>query len=61
MNANAYDSAFARLKKSKFRSRFHLSDSDRKYIADKGMETIRRQRSGVAKRHPGVEMRNPRW
>lgn len=42
MNAIAYDSAFARLKKSKFRSRFHLSQADRKYIADKGLETIRR-------------------
>ena len=36
-----YDAAFARLKKSKFRSRFHLSEADRKYIADKGLETIR--------------------
>lgn len=41
MNANAYDAAFARLAKSKFRSRFHLSEADRKYIAEKGMETIR--------------------
>ena len=36
-----YDAAFARLKKSKFRSRFHLSEADRKYVADKGMDTIR--------------------
>ena len=42
MNANAYDAAFARLAKSKFRSRFHLSVADRKYIAEKGIETIRR-------------------
>ena len=42
MNANAYDAAFARLKKSKFRSRFRLSEADRKYIAEKGIETIRR-------------------
>ena len=41
MNARAYDAAFARLGKSKFRSRFHLSETDRKYIAEKGMETIR--------------------
>ena len=41
MNARAYDAAFARLAKSKFRSRFHLSEADRKYIAEKGMETIR--------------------
>ena len=38
----ATDAAFQRLAKSKFRSRFRLSESDRKYIADKGMETIRR-------------------
>ena len=36
-----YDAAFARLKSSKFRSRFHLSEADRKYIADKGLQTIR--------------------
>ena len=36
-----YDSAFARLSKSKFRSRFHLSAADRKYIAEKGIDTIR--------------------
>lgn len=36
-----YDAAFARLKNSKFRSRFHLSETDRKYIADKGLQTIR--------------------
>ena len=36
-----YGVAFARLAKSKFRSRFRLSPSDRKYIADKGLTTIR--------------------
>ena len=36
------DAAFQRLAKSKFRSRFRLSEADRKYIADKGLETIRR-------------------
>ena len=36
------DAAFQRLAKSKFRSRFRLSEADRKYIADKGMDTIRR-------------------
>ena len=39
---NAVDAAFQKLAKSKFRSRFRLSESDRKYIADKGIETIRR-------------------
>ena len=37
-----YDAAFARLAGSRFRSRFRLSESDRRYIAEKGMETIRR-------------------
>ena len=29
-----YDAAFTRLAKSKFRSRFYLSEADRKYIAE---------------------------
>lgn len=33
-------STFVRLSKSTFRSRFHLSEEDRKYIEEKGMETI---------------------
>ena len=36
-----YETAFAQLAKSKFRSRFHLSDADRKYVADKGLALIR--------------------
>ena len=36
-----HDEAFAKLARSKFRSRFHLSPEDRRYIAEKGMETIR--------------------
>ena len=35
------DEAFAKLARSKFRSRFRLSAADRKYIADKGMAMIR--------------------
>ena len=31
----------AQLKRSAFRSRFHLSDEDKAYIAEKGIETIR--------------------
>ena len=38
--------AFARLAKSKFRSRFHLLEADRKYIAEKGIETIRQHCEG---------------
>ena len=30
------------LQKSSFRAKFHLSEQDRQYIADKGMETIQR-------------------
>ncbi len=38
----AADAAFQKLAKSKFRSRFRLSETDRRYISDKGIETIRR-------------------
>ena len=37
-----YNTAFARLAKSRFRSRFHLAESDHKYIERNGMGTIRR-------------------
>ena len=52
-----YDAAFTRLAKSKFRRRFHLSAADRKYIEEKGMETIRRHaedfvRTKLAPSHP---------
>ena len=36
------DLAFARLAKSKFRSRFALNDADRQYVEQKGMDVIRR-------------------
>lgn len=36
----------ARLQKSAFRARFHLTKEDRKYIEDKGMDTIRRHAAG---------------
>ncbi len=36
------DEALLKLQKSRFRSGFKLDDKDRKYIADKGMDTIRR-------------------
>ena len=36
------EAAFRKLARSKFRARFHLSDEDRRYIAEKGLETIRR-------------------
>ena len=36
-----FDDAFARLGRSAFRSRFHLSAELKRYSAEKGMETIR--------------------
>lgn len=49
--------AFERLAKSKFRSRFHLSVADKKYIAEKGIDTIRSHaedfvRKKLAPAHP---------
>ncbi|MCI7767159.1 MAG: DUF4186 domain-containing protein [Oscillospiraceae bacterium] len=35
------DEALSKLKKSAFRSRFHLSEKDMAYIDEKGIETIR--------------------
>ncbi len=34
------DQTFARLQKSTFRAKFHLTEKDKKYIADKGIDTI---------------------
>lgn len=42
---------FEKLARSEFRSRFHLSEKDRSYIREKGMETIKRHAADfVAKR-----------
>ncbi|MBQ3378397.1 MAG: DUF4186 domain-containing protein [Clostridia bacterium] len=35
------DEALNRLQRSAFRSKFHLSEKDRLYISEKGMDTIR--------------------
>lgn len=35
------EQALEKLKKSDFRAKFHLNEKDRKYIEEKGMETIR--------------------
>ena len=40
------DEALNKLKKSKFRSKFHLSEADKAYIEDKGMDVIRRHAEG---------------
>ena len=42
MILNDLDLAFARLARSKFRSRFALNDADRQYVEQKGMDVIRR-------------------
>ena len=36
------DEALNKLKKSEFRSRFHLSQKDKDYVREKGMETIKK-------------------
>ena len=36
-----YEEAFRRLGRSRFRSRFHLTERDRAYIAEKGLDVIR--------------------
>lgn len=36
------DEAFRRLSSSPFRSRFHLSERDKEYVREKGLETIER-------------------
>ena len=42
LTMNSKEEILERLGKSKFRSRFHLSDKDIEYINDKGMDTIKR-------------------
>jgi exodeoxyribonuclease V alpha subunit len=36
-----FTSLFARLSQSTFRSRFHLKEADKKYVSEKGLQTIR--------------------
>jgi exodeoxyribonuclease V alpha subunit len=46
-----FTSLFDRLSQSTFRSRFHLKDADKKYVSEKGLETIRlHARDFVSKR-----------
>ena len=45
------EETFIRLNKSKFRSSFHLSEKDKKYINEKGMDEIRKHAADfIAKR-----------
>jgi len=58
--------AMEKLKKSKFRSRFRLSQADRDYIYEKGMETIRMHaadfvRLKLAPAHPDNEGKQTPW
>ena len=46
-----HETAFRRLANSKFRSRFHLSDADRLYIAKEGIDTIRRHAEDFTERN----------
>ena len=49
---------FERLGKSAFRSRFHLSDKDKAYIAETGLETIRSHAKDFVKKRLSAE--NPK-
>ena len=42
MQMSTVEQTLARLQKSAFRAKFHLMEKDKKYIRDKGMDTIRR-------------------
>ena len=44
-----YEYIFARLEKSAFRSKFHLTEKDRQYIKDKGIDTVRRHAADFVK------------
>ncbi len=35
------DEALAKLQKSTFRAKFHLTEKDKQYVKDKGMDTVR--------------------
>ena len=39
---SSIDEALRRLKASDFRAKFHLSENDKKYVRDKGIEVIRK-------------------
>ncbi len=46
-----YEMAFAKLARSKFRSRFALTEAERVYVAEKGMVTIRRHAEDFVRAH----------
>lgn len=54
-----YPELFARLSRSKFRSRFHLKEKDKAYVQEKGVDTIRSHaRDFVEKRLAPAEIPN---
>ncbi len=44
------DEALAKLQKSTFRAKFHLTEKDRQYVKDKGMDTVREQAAAFVRR-----------
>lgn len=44
------EDVFERLSRSKFRMRFRLTDADRKYISEKGMDTIRQHAAQIVEK-----------
>ena len=46
---------FGRLGRSDFRSRFHLTEKDREYISEKGMDTVRRHAEEIVEKHLAAE------
>ena len=49
------ESLFARLEKSDFRNRFHLTEKDRAYIAEKGIDLIRKHAEDFVERRLSAE------
>ena len=41
MESRSIEDLFGKLSRSKFRSRFHLKETEKKYVHDKGMDVIR--------------------
>lgn len=44
------DEALAKLQKSTFRAKFHLTEKDRQYVKDKGMDTVREHAAAFVRR-----------
>ena len=44
------DEALAKLQKSTFQAKFHLTEKDRQYVKDKGMDTVREHAAAFVRR-----------